>query len=493
MDSKDKKQLAKQRRDAAKQAQKYHKEQEKQNKKSSAKAVKSSSSKSKIKEAVNERRAKRRSERRNMTREEKYRREGEEKLRNLQPHDFEGGYYIDEFSEKQRQEKRAQEIRKQENEVIHRNKKPLTSKQIRKRRILISAGIFAAVIIIGAILSLTVLFKTEKIDIEGDVYYDDEQIIAFSNVALQQNIFLGAWNSTPEEIVKNLPYVERAEIGFAIPDTITIKIKDAVPTYVVKDGNGYLVVSSKGRILDTAAENFDNLILLNCGEIKNKSKGQYIDFGDDSVPEILDSVAKSFAANGVDKITGFDISDLSSIIINYDGRIDINIGLPEDIDYKIKTAFTIINEKLDPNNTGNVCGTLDVSTCNKNKISHYKPSPTTATTQPSTTSPATEATEGYDENAYQENYGENGEYIGGEYGNGEYDNGNNYGDNNYVNGDNNTDWQDNNQQYDDQLNDNQQYDNQQYDNGVDNQAQAEQNNANDQWQADAGVNWQPAQ
>ena len=124
MDSKDKKQLAKQRRDAAKQAQKYHKEQEKQNKKSSAKAVKSSSSKSKIKEAVNERRAKRRSERRNMTREEKYRREGEEKLRNLQPHDFEGGYYIDEFSEKQRQEKRAQEIRKQENEVIHRNNKP---------------------------------------------------------------------------------------------------------------------------------------------------------------------------------------------------------------------------------------------------------------------------------------------------------------------------------------------------------------------------------
>ena len=193
MDSKDKKQLAKQRRDAAKQAQKYHKEQEKQNKKSSAKAVKSSSSKSKIKEAVNERRAKRRSERRNMTREEKYRREGEEKLRNLQPHDFEGGYYIDEFSEKQRQEKRAQEIRKQENEVIHRNKKPLTSKQIRKRRILISAGIFAAVIIIGAILSLTVLFKTEKIDIEGDVYYDDEQIIAFSNVALQQNIFLGGY------------------------------------------------------------------------------------------------------------------------------------------------------------------------------------------------------------------------------------------------------------------------------------------------------------
>jgi hypothetical protein len=261
-----------------------------------------------------------------------------------------------------------------------------------------------------------VLFKTEKIDIEGDIYYTEEQITAFSNVTLQQNIFLGAWNSTPEEIVKNLPYVESANIGFAVPDTITIRIKNAVPTYVVKDGNGYLVVSSKGRILDTTADNFENLVVLTCGEIKNKSKGEYIDFGDDSVPDILDSVAKSFAANGVDKITGFDISDLSQIVINYDNRININIGLPEDLDYKIKTAFTIINEKLDPNNTGTITGTLDVSTCNKNKISHYKPSATQATTVPSTTAPVAENGDGANNygggtnneyNGDAENYGEN--------------------------------------------------------------------------------------
>lgn len=397
MDSKDKKQFARQRREAARQAQKFHKEQEKQNKKSSAKSKKKPAKKkksvSKIQDAVTERSRRQRAERRqNLSREEKFRREGKEKLKNLQPHDSDaGGYYIDEYSEKQRLEKRAKVIRKQEREVIRRSKKPLTAKQVRLRRILVSVGIAAAVIVIGAVLSFTVLFKTEKIDIEGDIYYTEEQITAFSNVTLQQNIFLGAWNSTPEEIVKNLPYVESANIGFAVPDTITIRIKNAVPTYVVKDGNGYLVVSSKGRILDTTADNFENLVVLTCGEIKNKSKGEYIDFGDDSVPDILDSVAKSFAANGVDKITGFDISDLSQIVINYDNRININIGLPEDLDYKIKTAFTIINEKLDPNHTGQIYGTLDVSTCNKNKISHYKPSETIpATTEQPTTAPAGE-------------------------------------------------------------------------------------------------------
>lgn len=432
MDSKEKKQLAKQRKENARQAQKFHKEQEKQNKKSSAKPGKEGGSKSKIKEAVNARRKKRREERlENLSREEKYLREGEEKLRNLQPQDHEDGYFVDEYAEKQRQEKRAKQIRKQENEVIYRNKKPLSRKQIRIKRILISSAIFAAVLIIGVILSLTVLFKTEKIEVEGDIYYDKDQIISFSNVAPQQNIFIGSWNSTPEDIVNNLPYVEDAKISFSIPDTITIKVTNAVPTYAVKDGGAYLIVSSKGRILETDGNKTEDLVELKCGEIKNKQKGKYIDLGDDSVYEILHSVAKSFADNGIDKVTGFDITSLSDITINYDNRIDINIGLPEDIDYKIKTAFTIINEKLDPNKTGTVTGTLDVSTCNKNKISHYKPSPTTAPTVPATTAPVTTPDYGdtYDYG------GDTYDYGGDTYDYGTYDNGGYYDDGNtYDNG-----------------------------------------------------------
>lgn len=449
MDAKDRRQLNKQRKEAAKEAHKFHKEQEKRNKKSSAKSKTPKASDSKIKAAVEKGKTPKYE---NISREEKFLREGEEKIRNLQPQDFEDGYYIDEYSEKKRQERRAKIIRKQENEVIRRNKKPMTAKQIRTRNILISAGIFAAVLVVGAILSLTVLFKTEKIDIEGDIYYEQDQIVAFSNVALQQNIFIAAWNSTPEEIVKNLTYVEDVQIGFAIPDTVTIKITNAVPTYVMKKGSEYLIISSKGRVLDTALQNDGGLIELICGDTEGIQKGDYLKFEDDSVPQILDTVAKILAENGVDKVRGFDITNLSSIIINYDNRININIGLPEDIDYKIKTAFTIINEKLDPNKTGEVYGTLDVSTCNKNKVSHYKPSETLPPTEPpaeETTAPldntdygwntdaGTDWNSGYDSNAYT------GEPIDDYYNNGydynDYDNswdGNNYGSgDNYDSGD----------------------------------------------------------
>lgn len=380
LSSKDKKQLAKQRKEIAKQAQKFHKEQDKKAKKSSLNQKKPSSSK--IEQAVNSRKT---IQFENISREERFKRESDKKIRNLEPQDFEDGYYIDEYSARQKQKKRAKEIHEQEAEVIRRRKKPVTQKQLKIRRRLLYGAIFAIVLAIGITLSLTVLFKTEKIEIEGDKYYYEDQIIAFSGVELQQNIFIAAMTSTPEIIEENLPYVENAEISFSVPDTVIIKITDAVPSYVIKNGDGYLIVSAKGRILDEASENTDSLPELTCDELKSTKVGDYVSFNDENIAEILASVTESLKANEVKNVTGFDISDTANIQIVYDDRITINIGLPEDIDYKIRTAMAIINEKLDPNNTGTIAGTLDVSSCNTTKVSRYKPFETTvAGTEPST-------------------------------------------------------------------------------------------------------------
>lgn len=388
----ERKRLDKQRKAAAKQAQKFHKEKNRQNKKSSDNI---NGSKSKIEHIVNTRE---KPNRQNISREEKFVREGKQKIRNLEPKDFDDGYYIDEYGERERQQRRAKEIHRQESEKIRRRKKPLTPKQVKRRRIVLYSAICLVVLIIGAVLSLTVLFKTEKIVVEGDKYYYDDQVIAFSGVSLQQNIFIAAMQSTPDKITENLPYAEKASVNFTIPDTITIKITDAVPSYVIKQDKDYLLVSAKGRILDTVSKNGDKLPELKCGKLKSTKVGEYVSFSDDNVPDIMEDISKSLSSNKVKSITGIDVSDTANIKLSYDGRITINIGLPEDIDYKIKTAVTIISEKLDPNNSGTISGTLDVSSCNTTKMSHYKPAQTTApksTTQP-TTQPATQAAESAD-------------------------------------------------------------------------------------------------
>lgn len=394
LSQKDKKRLEKQRKSVAKQAQKFHREQEKKAKKSSV-----GKPKSKIAAAVNSR-PKMRDE--SLSREERFIKESDEKIRNLEPQDFDDGYYIDEFAARRKQERRAKEIHDQENEIIRKRKKPLTRTQIKRRRIALYSSIVAVVVIVGVVLSLTVLFKTEKIEIEGNTFYNDDQIIAFSGVEKQENIFVAAMTGTPEKITQSLVYIEEASLGVSVPDTVIIKLTPAVPSYVIKNGSGYLLISAKGRILEEISENKDKLPELKCSKLKSTKIGDYVSFEDDSVPEILAEISNCLQTNKIKEITGFDVTDTSNITLDYDHRISINIGLPEDIDYKIRTAMAIINEKLDPNNTGTITGTLDVSACNTTKISHYKPAETTVppTTVQPTTAPADTSGDGYSDNQY---------------------------------------------------------------------------------------------
>ena len=450
---KEKRELARQRRENAKQAQKFHKEQEKRAKKASSKSKKQTEEKparpsaSKIEEAVNSGKT---AKFQKISREEKFRRESEEKIRNLKPQDFEDGYYIDEYSEKQRRERRAKVIRQQETETIRRNKKPMTNKQVRVRRILIMAATLIAVIAIGVILSFTVLFKTENIVVEGCSYYYDDQIISYSNVSLQQNIFIAKMNSTPQEIIDNFAYVEDARIDFNIPDTITITITDAVPAYYMTEGNNFLLISAKGRVLERTETKPDGLPELICGEVTGKEVGEYIKFDDPTVPELLSIVAKSLSDNSFTGIIGFDVTDTTAITLNYEGRININVGVAEDLDYKLRTAQAIIDKKLDPNHTGQVYGNLDVSTCSKNKMSHYVPAATvpqatmaTSGSVPSTTAPDDGTGDVIDPNYYS------GEWSDGDYTwdgtNEEWNDDNGYGnDYNYGGDDNNmNDYSDN--------------------------------------------------
>ena len=477
LSSKEKKELAKQRKENAKQALKYRKEQEKAKKSSEKKKKKQEEkpqkpSASKIEEAINSGKT---AKFQKLSREDKFRMESEEKIRNLKPQDFDDGYYIDEYSEKKRREKRAKVIRQQETETIRRNKKPMTHKQVKVRRILILAATLITVLAIGAILSFTVLFKTENIEVEGCSYYYDDQIIGYSNVALQQNIFIAKMNSTPQDIVDNFAYVDSAKVDFVIPDTIRITITDAVPAYYMTEGNNFLLISAKGRILERVGSKPENLPELICGNVTAGEVGTYLAFEDPTVPEVLQNVAKSLADNEFGGIVGFDVTNTSAVKLDYEGRIKIDIGVAEDIDYKLRTAQAIITGKLDPNNTGNVYGTLDVSTCSKNKMSRYVPgtAPAQPVTQPATdaygnivpqtTQPATDAWgnvivnddtdtyswngESYDWNSddgYNQNngYDQNNGYYQYDDGTGGYGGQDNYGDQNdgwvnYGNNDNN--------------------------------------------------------
>lgn len=369
---------------------------------------------SKIEEKLNEQMKKQRDD---LSQEERFIRKSEKKIKNLKPRAYDDGFYIDEFGERQKQQRVAQSIHEQENEKVKRLKKPMTSNQIKKRRIMASAITCGVVLLIGVILSLTVLFKTEKIEVEGNSFYSEDQILSYANVALQSNIFVGKMTATPDKIAEKLPYVESAKVDFVVPDTIKITITDAVPSYVIINDGKFLLISSKGRILDVMADNSSNYPVLSSSSLENTTVGEYVSYSDENVPVILEEISDSLSKNEFKGITGIDVTNTANIKLVYDNRIAVIIGLPEDIDYKIRTAMAIITEKLDPNKTGAIYGTLDVSSCSTTKTSRFNPNETIAvTTAPTGTVNPTQGTADASEPTTTQGAtlatNSNGEYIG---------------------------------------------------------------------------------
>ena len=314
-------------------------------------------------------------------------RETDKRVRNLEATDHKDGFYADEVEIRKAQAKKQRDRRRKK------LPKPISPRQRRIRRISAYVCIIATVVIVGVILSLTVLFKTENIYVEGNKYYADDTIIRLSGVSEGENIFMASMYANTDAVSGSLPYVKSAKVNFQIPNTLVINIENATPIYSIKTEGKYYKVSEENRILEQVNSKPKKLTSIIAPSLKSTEVGDDIQFKKDTYTKALEQINECLRNNNYNNITEINIKRISDISITFDKRIKIKIGLPEAIDYKLRTAFAIINEKLDPNNTGKIKGILNVSNCNNTKKSYFKEGSIKETEdKPVSTTPATEET-----------------------------------------------------------------------------------------------------
>ena len=286
-------------------------------------------------------------------------------------------------SQKERERDRKNDKRKNKNRRRQREQeqyspaprskpKELTRSQ-RKRRARISYILtFFLMIGIAGLLSFNVIFRTNEIVVENAerVPYSEGEIIAQSGLKLKGNIFTVRKKAAVKSIVDNLPYIENAEITYKIPGTRIIRIEPAVPSYEVAVNGGYAIISEKGRVLEINPNQLSTIPLLKGLKVTDTEVGKYISFEKETTKQILEEVIANINENNVPYIYGIDISNAASIKLNYDNRITIHIGLPENVGYKLRTAMAIINNQL----TAADKGDLDVSlSSGDKKVSYFTP------------------------------------------------------------------------------------------------------------------------
>ncbi len=123
-------------------------------------------------------------------------------------------------------------------------------KKVRKKknyllRFFIIVGILAAA---GAFLS-SGFFAVKTIEVEGNHYYKDDEVLNLAVAETGGNIF---WGSNIGEMKDNLlknPYFEEVKIRRKLPSTLTIQVKERGQIAAIVYGDQYVVIDKEGTVL----------------------------------------------------------------------------------------------------------------------------------------------------------------------------------------------------------------------------------------------------
>lgn len=258
---------------------------------------------------------------------------------------------------------------------VKKAKKPLSPAMRKLRNFLIYLLIIFIVVIVGGVLSLTVLFKTDNINVNGlEGIYQQQEIVSASGLNFGENIFTAPKSRAESRIEKKFPYVEKADIYSVFPDSINIDITVATPACVVEGLGGYYIVSDKGKVLEVSATDDEaGVPIIEGVQVAGTAAGGFIEYGSEEIRVTLEEIFAAFKEYGCENITAINIKaeeDTFSVKYVYDNRIVVYLGIPENINYKIHTAAVIIKDKIDVGGTM-IAGDLDVSMCHDTMRAYF--------------------------------------------------------------------------------------------------------------------------
>lgn len=226
-------------------------------------------------------------------------------------------------------------------------KRNQNSKRARRRRRNVPLYCFCVIILvlgIGILLSVTLFFNIKKINVKGDVDYSNEDIISVSGISTGDNMVRLDAKKAGDNILSSMVYIEEVNIDKKYPDTLEINVTRCVAVANVQIDDKYLLASKKGKILDSSDSMQDDLVTVSGFEPLSESLGTYLESSDEQKTEIYFEIFDYINSNENNKIRSIDMTDKYNIKINYDNRVNFELGNANDITYKLKLAGTVFSD-----------------------------------------------------------------------------------------------------------------------------------------------------
>lgn len=225
-------------------------------------------------------------------------------------------------------------------------KRNQNSKRVRRRRRNVPLYCFFVIILVlglGILLSVTLFFNINKINVKGDVDYSSEEIIRISGIGKGDNMVRLDAKKAASNILNSMIYIEDVNIDKKYPDTLEINLTKCIAAANIQLGDKYIIVSQKGKILEKADSAQSELITVIGFDLSSETLGTYIESNDEQKTEIYFEIF-DYILKSDNKIKNIDMTDKYDIKVNYADRINFELGNANDVTYKLKLAETVFND-----------------------------------------------------------------------------------------------------------------------------------------------------
>ena len=216
------------------------------------------------------------------------------------------------------------------------------------------------VVCAAAVLALTLFFKVESVEVTGNSRYSAQEIQDACGVSLGDNLYLLSKPDMVQRLHQRLPYIDEVRITRSLPNTLCVQVTEFTTVYAVEQEGTVWLLTSGGKIVETAAERGDTPLIDGC-ELLAPSLGGDVSFAlelqnrQESLFALLTALESAELTGAVRAI---HLGDPTVLSMDYTERFTVE--MPYGADYpRLLRYLTLVIEELETNLTGVIDLTRD--------------------------------------------------------------------------------------------------------------------------------------
>ena len=225
-------------------------------------------------------------------------------------------------------------------------------KRHRKKRSYLLYYIFFGILLVSIlfVLSTTVFFKLETIEVTGCEESEREEIILASGISLGDNLWQINTSSAEDRILSAFLNYDDVQIERKLPSGITITLTPSQIDMICVYENQYYSMSSGGRIAavsDTAPTDTSVPLVYGC-DLEGVKAGDIVTPTDENKISVLFDVIDAVKEAALSNVTHIDVSDITTIRLFWNKQAELKFGGTQGLAYEIECVKKLLDEQLEP-------------------------------------------------------------------------------------------------------------------------------------------------